>query len=391
MTLHGRLGESFGATRMLRGLDLLLVVTGLAVGGPVGRAEGQQVAPGAIAGVVVDSAAGVGIAGAEVAIHGTTSRVITDERGAFRLAEGGLGDRTLQIRRLGFRPRTIAVSGTERQTPIEVRLSPSTQYLAPVQVRAERARYSGRLAGYYERLERRMGGQFITRADLDRERPTQLTDMLQRSPGIRITRGKPGAQSVRMRGRDCRPLVWLDGAPMTAGDVDMDSFPPGSLEGIELYLGTSSAPSRYQAARGQSECGTILLWSRGPDTEPRRDARGVTPAELEELIAALSIYTSEQVEVPATLDMPDGWTIPYPPSMRASGMSGRVVAEFVVDTSGRIEPANFGIVSSTHPLFSDAVRVAARDARFRPALQKGRRVRQLVRQPFDFRPEKPPR
>jgi TonB family protein len=288
------------------------------------------------------------------------------------------------VRRLGFRPKLVAVVGSP--APVQVDLATNVQPLAPVVVRVERSRYTGRLAGYYERLERRTQGQFISRADLEREHPAQLTDMLQRLPGVRVTRGRPGAQSVRLRGRDCRPLVWLDGAPMSAGDVDLDSFTPASLEGIEMYLGSSNAPPGYQAARGQSECGTVLLWSRGRDTEPHPAGRGATPEELEELIASLSVFTSEQVEVPAELDPAVAWEVPYPPSMRASGLSGRVVAEFVVDTLGRVEGGNFGIVSSTDPLFSAAVREAVGRGLFRPAWRNGRRVRQLVRQPFEFHP-----
>lgn len=351
----------------------------------IARPGSAQTAAG-ISGTVIDSATGVGIIGAEVRLTGGNRSALSDEHGSFRLDVMRAPGSELVVRRLGYRPATyVTPAGAER---LEIRLSVAEQLLDPVVVRAEREKFTGRLAGYYERLERRTHGQFITRADLDRERPTQLTDMLQRNPGIRITRGRPGAQSVRMRGRDCRPLVWLDGAPMAAGDVDLDSFSPASLEGIEMYLGGSNAPSRYQAARGQSECGTILLWSRGPDTEPRRTARGVTPEELEQLIASLSIYTSDQVEVQAMPELAGAWEIPYPPSLRASGMSGTVIAEFVVDTLGRVEAANFGIVSSSHPLFSDAVRAAARDAHFRPALRQGQRVRQLVRQPFEFHPVK---
>jgi TonB family protein len=153
-----------------------------------------------------------------------------------------------------------------------------------------------------------------------------------------------------------------------------------------MYLGASNAPGRFQMARGQSECGTILLWSRGPDTEPRMPERGVTPEALEALIASLSVYTSDEVDVSTTLEAAGAWVVPYPPSMQASGVSGTVVAEFVVDTLGHVESENFGIVASTHPLFSDAVREGARSAEFRPALRRGRRVRQLVRQPFEFRP-----
>jgi TonB family protein len=290
---------------------------------------------------------------------------------------------SLRVRRLGFRPKLVAVSGPA--DPVQVQLALTAQLLLPVVVRAERGSYTGRLTGYYQRLERRTQGQFITRADLEREHPTQLTDMLQRNPGIRITRGRPGAQSVRMRGRDCRPLIWLDGAPMSAGDVDLDSFSPGSLEGIEMYLGSTNAPARYQAARGQSECGTILLWSRETEKGARATALGVTPDELEGLLGALSVFTSDQVDVPAALDAPDGWRVSYPQSMIASGANGTVIAEFVVDTLGRIEWGHFGIVASTHPLFSEAVREAVGAAQFQPAVRKGQRVRQVVQQPFEFR------
>jgi TonB family protein len=345
-------------------------------------------APSNIVGVVTDSVAGIGISGAEVLLQGSSLHASTDVHGAFRIVGASDGG-TLRVRRLGYRPTTVLVRAGESN--LRIPLAPTVASLARIVVRGARGRYTGRLAGYFERLERRTQGQFITRADLERERPAQLTDMLQRNPGIRITRGRPGAQSVRMRGRDCRPLIWIDGAAMSAGDVDLDSFSPASLEGIEMYLGAANAPPRYQAARGQSECGTILLWSRGPDTEPRPTLRGATPEELEELIAALSVFTSEQVEVQATLDAPDAWQVPYPPSLRAAGTSGLVIAEFVVDTLGRVEAGNFGIVSSTNPFFSAAVRESAPDARFRPAWLNGRRVRQLVRQPFEFRPIADPR
>jgi TonB family protein len=375
----------FRALRCRR-LQVAVTFASLALVQPTANAKAQRAVSGMLSGVVVDSGAGMGIVGVEISIDGTTFRTLTDERGEFRFPDGTAGPRTLHFRRLGFRPATVAVSADGSAVPITVRLAPSTQYLAPVQVRAQRTKYSGRLAGYYERLERRTHGQFITRAELERERPAQLTDMLQRSPGIRITRGRPGAQSIRMRGRDCRPLVWIDGAPMSAGDVDLDSFSPASLEGIEMYMGAGNAPPRYQAARGQSECGTILLWSRGSDTEPRAMGPGVAPEELETLIASLAVYASEEVDVAATLDSAGAWEVPYPPSMRASGVSGTVIAEFVVDTLGRIEGENFGIVSSTHPLFSAAVREAARTTVFRPAIRRGRKVRHLVRQPFEFHP-----
>jgi TonB family protein len=348
---------------------------------------GAQAGPAVpISGVVVDSAGGVGIAGAQIAIAGTSISATTDGRGAFRLPDGGGRAATILVRRLGFRPRTLVVATAQQDEPMRVVLSPSVQAIAPVEVRADHTRYSGRLAGYYQRLEKKTQGLFITRADLEREKPAQLTDMLQRSPGVRITRGRPGAQSVRMRGRDCRPMVWLDGAPMASADVDLDSFSPASLEGIEMYLGSNTAPPRYQMARGQSECGTILLWSRSSDSELHAPMISVSPETLEMLIASLSVYSSDEVDTPVSLEAWGVWEVPYPPAMRASGEFGSVVAEFVVDTLGRVERQNFGIVSSTHAQFTEAVSEAVRAVVFRPAMRQGRKVRQLVRQPFDFVP-----
>jgi TonB family protein len=352
-------------------------------------AAAQDVARrGALSGVVRDSAAGTGIAGAEVRIEGTAVRAITNEQGAFRFPDGAPAASTLRVRRLGFVPRAVTLSAersAERSDSlVEIVLTPSIEHLPPVVVSAERAKYSGRLAGYYERLERRSIGQFITRADLERERPSQLTDMIQRTPGVNLVRGRPGMLRIRLRGRDCSPLIWLDGAALTLGDVDLDAFSPPSIEGIELYLSASSAPSRYQSPRGKSECGTILLWSRGPDTDPRLGGSDVDPVVLDDLVATLSVFTADQVDSPAVLLSSPILSVTYPHSLRASGVSGSVLAEFVVDTTGQVESEYVGVVSSTHPLFSEAVRVAVGGALFRPAVRKGRRVRQLVRLPFQF-------
>jgi hypothetical protein len=338
----------------------------------------------AITGVVKDSARGIGIAGADVRIDGMGFRAVTDERGRFRFADGTATGATLSVRRLGFAPRRIVLTSEASASPVDIVLAPSAQPLPPVMVRAERTRYSGRLAGYYERLERRTIGQFITRGDLEREHPSLLTDMIQRAPGVHLQRGRPGMLHVRLRGRDCSPLIWVDGAALSLGDVDLDAFSPMSLEGIEMYLGASGAPQRYQASNGKNECGTILLWSRGPDTEPRPAARVADPADLEAMIASLGLFTAEQVDRPAVLDSASLPVIEYPPALRASATSGVVVAEFVVDTAGQAEPEYFGVVSATDPLFTASVRAALGGLRFRPALRRGQLVRQLVRLPFEF-------
>jgi len=188
-----------------------------------------------------------------------------------------------------------------------------------------------------------------------------------------------------MRGRLCSPLVWLDGIQLSAGEFDLDGVPPSTLHGIELYLGSTTAPMRYTGGRNASSCGTILLWSRGPDTDPVSSRRGPR-VSLEALVAAVQVYTADQVEERAAVDASKHVEVEYPPALFAEHIPGQVIAEFVVDATGRIELDTFGVVSSTNRLFSETVRRAAETMMYTPAKIAGKPVRQLVHQPFTFTP-----
>jgi len=76
--------------------------------------------------------------------------------------------------------------------------------------------------------------------------------------------------------------------------------------------------------------------------------------------------------------------VEYPAMLRHQQVEGRVVAEFVVDTLGRVEPKSVRIVSATHALFANAARSALPRARYTPAELEGRKVRQLVVLPVRF-------
>lgn len=75
----------------------------------------------------------------------------------------------------------------------------------------------------------------------------------------------------------------------------------------------------------------------------------------------------------------------YPEPLRSQRLEGSVLATYIVDTLGRVEPASFKAREATHPLFEQAVRSALMGQRFRPAQWNGKRVRQLVEQQFIFR------
>jgi protein TonB len=74
----------------------------------------------------------------------------------------------------------------------------------------------------------------------------------------------------------------------------------------------------------------------------------------------------------------------YPDSLRTANVEGEVLAQFVVDESGRYEPITFKALKSSHPLFTAAVKNALPNMKFSPAEIGGRKVKQLVQLPFTF-------
>ena len=100
-------------------------------------------------------------------------------------------------------------------------------------------------------------------------------------------------------------------------------------------------------------------------------------------LASIDVLSAEQVDRQAA---PLAGTLApsYPEALRVSGAQGTVVAQFVVDSTGRVEAGSFRTVGSVNSLFSAAVESALFRARFRPAELKGTPVRQLVQQSFSF-------
>lgn len=94
-------------------------------------------------------------------------------------------------------------------------------------------------------------------------------------------------------------------------------------------------------------------------------------------------YFDFQVEKPVA-PVPGTGSPRYPDILRSASVEGEVLAQFVVDTTGRVEVATFKVIRKSHDLFEAAVRSALPNMRFLPAEVGGRKVKQLVQQPFVF-------
>lgn len=107
------------------------------------------------------------------------------------------------------------------------------------------------------------------------------------------------------------------------------------------------------------------------------NGKGIAPVE------ASQTYFEFQVEKPVVA-APGSSPPRYPEILKSAGVEGEVLAQFTVDTTGRADPGSFKVLKTSHELFALAVKNALPGMRFLPAEVGGRRVKQLVQQPFVF-------
>jgi TonB family protein len=110
-------------------------------------------------------------------------------------------------------------------------------------------------------------------------------------------------------------------------------------------------------------------------------AASVAPSPT--MVPASQPYFEFQVERPVR-QIPGTGNIRYPDALRTADVQGVVLAQFVVDENGLMEPGSYKVLKSDHQLFSNAVEMALPNMRFAAAEIGGKKVRQLVQQPFTF-------
>jgi TonB-like protein len=80
----------------------------------------------------------------------------------------------------------------------------------------------------------------------------------------------------------------------------------------------------------------------------------------------------------------------YPRDLISLGVQGLVQATYIVDTTGMVDTTSFEVLQSDDVRFTESVRNALGEMRFRPAMRAGKSVRQLVEQKFRFKIEPAP-
>jgi outer membrane biosynthesis protein TonB len=114
------------------------------------------------------------------------------------------------------------------------------------------------------------------------------------------------------------------------------------------------------------------------------------PAEKMKLVSVPATATDPtafaeaQVDKKAEVKMPLVAKPKYPANLEMERISGEVYAQFIVDTLGQVEPATFQILEYSRLEFVDAVKDVLPRMRFIPAELKSKKVRQLLKQRFQF-------
>jgi hypothetical protein len=210
------------------------------------------------------------LSGARVTLVGTEVELITDRRGRFGQTSMPPGQQQLEVDLVGHVPQRLTVdlrSGATAQ--VEVVLLRRVVELE--EVRAETKRTPSAFGGFYERRERGPG-YFITREEIARRRPRQLSDMLSVIPGLYLNPSTYGSYEVTVnRSRTVRggcPIrVFLNGLPyQVEPGRSIDEIRVQDLEGVEVYRNPGETPARFSG--GAAACGVIVVWVR--DGEPRR-------------------------------------------------------------------------------------------------------------------------
>jgi hypothetical protein len=203
----------------------------------------------------------------------TLARVVTDEEGYFRTAVVADGDLVLTFRRLGYQAGKLSVDALARQRPIEVAMTAVARRLDEIAVASEQLpeRRSAR-RDFDARAQRKMGGTYIRRSDLDKLQAARLSDVMRRVPGARIVdssgvllvASSRGYKVDMKRGDAMTPCVMhigVDGQIKEPG-YSINTIDPLQIYGIEVYASPATIPVEFGGMRTDSFCGLVLIWTR---------------------------------------------------------------------------------------------------------------------------------
>jgi Carboxypeptidase regulatory-like domain len=220
-----------------------------------------QTGRAAIVGQLVNRQSRAPVGGARIGLLGARNELASDSAGRF--TQGGLASGTyvLQVRAIGYTAASWIIDLGEGEVHSDVyELEPLPVELDPVVV-AQRLSLGETRRAEFEQRRAAGRGYFVTEADIRRENPRSLGDLLRHVPGVRMQcRGSAAGCTARMARapRECRPDFVVDG--FEASNSTSLDMPTIGIVGIEIYRTLSETPLQF--LRTDNQCGTIVIWTR---------------------------------------------------------------------------------------------------------------------------------
>jgi hypothetical protein len=259
--------------------DSLVHRVDVSLASPSNRVIPQQ--PSAtLTGTVVRDTDSSAVTGAHIAIPQLRREAVTDAGGVFRMDGLSPGRYGVDIRVVGFAPRTDSVTLTAGQIMTSRFVMVRLAQLDTVTVAESRLPVSPALRGFAERRRLGGGGRFVDEAELRKHDARTLGSVIvMRIPGLRAVSTPRGVFLASLRSNTgptgrafeaaapgtCWVTVYRDGSLIYDGTMvgatppDFNRLNAQDFAAVEFYQVAATPPEFRGTSTG---CGTLLLWSR---------------------------------------------------------------------------------------------------------------------------------
>ena len=212
-------------------IGLVVLVAGAA--GSLGAQDRRQ--PGRVVGRILDAATGTGLSDAGVQLVGTTTGAVSGLDGRFVLMPVAPGTVTIQVRRIGFRPKTITGLMVREGEVLEQNITLEEAHLVLQSQMVTAAAERGSVNAALDRQRTATGIiSSVTQEQIARSPDSDAAQAAQRVSGVTIQDGK----YIYVRGLGERyTTASLNGARIPSPEpekkiVPLDLFPVGLLQSI---------------------------------------------------------------------------------------------------------------------------------------------------------------
>jgi protein TonB len=159
---------------------------------------------------------------------------------------------------------------------------------------------------------------------------------------------------------------------------------PGTTHEVVHYLSLEGTPTGDGAPRVAGDAPPVPAENKVA-VQPQRDTTlAPAPTPTPPPGNSDSVFTILDVDT-AVVRSASSAAPAYPIKLLDAKITGSVLAQYIVDTTGFADTASFHVMKATNQGFVDAVREALPYMRFKPAKIGPMKVRQLVEQNFSFK------